>query len=309
MGQILNRRRAAAEDGVQFLHQPFFDFWVLAQEVEGPTEGLRRGFMSCQEQGEYLIAHLSVIHAIARFLILRDQEHGKEISPIFGVQPPFLNDLMHNLLDCDQGGAELSAHIHIRGIEVPHGFVEDFHGATKHVRLTADVIAEQGPGHNAQGKLGHFLDHFQRLADLGFPLVQHERGEVGHERAEGLNALAVEGGLSHASLLQPRFPFAGEDAFPQHGLEHHEVGRAFFGVVAVVVLQNALDVVGMIDQGGGPAISAVADNVAVFPGDAHDKLQWVAANLLDGQVCLWPWRMFFCGNHVTTPFFYAADGV
>src|SRR5712692_9815161 len=99
--------------------------------------------------------------------------------------------------------------------------------------------------HRAQvGKTHHLHGDIQWLTLLGKPLppLEHLDRRAGDQRAKAGKALAMEGGLHEASLMQPGVPVIGDEPIADKGFEGVE-GEDVFGIVAMIVLENMLDLI------------------------------------------------------------------
>src|SRR6266849_5779392 len=79
--QVLHLWSAPVQDLLILLSEPGFDMQVLREEQEGPAERVGRGLMSGHHEGQDLVTHLLICHALASLFIPRVQEHGQQIAP------------------------------------------------------------------------------------------------------------------------------------------------------------------------------------------------------------------------------------
>src|SRR5258706_10932585 len=62
--------------------QTALDLGRLREQVPGPRQGIGRSFVTGKQERHYFVAHLLVIHPLACLLILRQQEHREQITPL-----------------------------------------------------------------------------------------------------------------------------------------------------------------------------------------------------------------------------------
>jgi hypothetical protein len=97
-----------------------------------------------------------------------------------------------------------------------------------------------------------------------------------HDGGEALDALAVKSRLRQAALAAPELPFAGEQTFANEGL--HPADERAFPVIAIVVLQDMLDVIGMVQEMDGQKRRRVeADDIPVLTRGPAQHGQRIAA--------------------------------
>ncbi len=112
--------------------------------------------MAGEENRHRLIAHLKVSHPPAvAFHILSQQEHGKEIAPVFAGSSPLLDDPIDHGVEPAQRGLEI----------VPVGLRED--GALELIEDLAERIADfLGVGFDIGAEKGAGDDHHRQPVHL-----------------------------------------------------------------------------------------------------------------------------------------------
>ena len=183
-----------------------------------------------------------------------------------------LDDAEHDAIELGAGAAEAQVarrrHQQQAGKE-REGVLRDElqrrqHRAPDAVGLADQIDAEQGLADDAQRHprgVRHEVD--RRAAGRGgLPVLQHARAGVAHGRRQALDALAMEGRLRQAALPPPEVALAGEEAVADQRLDPSD--EAALPVVAVVVLQHVLDVVGVVQQVDAQRPGVEAHHVAVL---------------------------------------------
>jgi hypothetical protein len=80
----------------------------------------------------------------------------------------------------------------------------------------------------------------------------------------------VEGGLGQPPLPPPQRVVTRKQAIPRDGAQKLEL-KGRFGVVAVVVLKNVLDVIGVVGDEDSPEADGVLKQIAVARRDLHQR--------------------------------------
>ena len=145
------------------------------------------------------------------------------------------------------------------------------------IAVGADIGAEQGSADNAQGDALHLLADIKSLAAFGErrPARQHGLGRIGHARGKTGQPLAVKSRLGQASAASPHLAVAGQQALAGQGFQH-VVKAVLFGIIAHLVLEDVLDVVGMDNEIARIRAPTEVHDVAVLTGGVHIKAQQVA---------------------------------
>ena len=147
--------------------------------------------------------------------------------------------------------------------------------------FTDQINTEQGLPDDAQRHARHVFHEIdgRPLGGGSLPVVQHACAGAAHDGREAFDALAVERRLRQASLPPPEIAFAGEQTFADE--RFHTADEAALPVVAVVVLQHVLDVVGVIQHVDDERPSIKADHVAVLACRPAQKRQRVASACIE----------------------------
>ena len=80
--KVRNAWHPVTKDLVQLSMQTALDLGRLREQVPGPRQGIGRGFVTGKQKRHDFVARLPVIHPLACLLILRQQEHREQITPL-----------------------------------------------------------------------------------------------------------------------------------------------------------------------------------------------------------------------------------
>ena len=93
------------------------------------------------------------------------------------------------------------------------------------------------------------------------PVLQHDRRRRGHLVREACDIVVVKGRLQQATLALPEFPVAGQQTLARDQPDEGRAARLFVKV-ALILLQDVLDVVGMVEQMNHVRAEPKADDIA-----------------------------------------------
>ncbi len=160
--------------------------------------------------------------------------------------------------------------------------------------IVAHVGAEQRLGHDRERKPRHLGHDVERLAALRqrVPSLEHLERAVDHQVAEAGDALAMEHRRDQPALAMPKRAVAGQQAVAEQAAQHRVVDVVLV-VVAMIVVQDVADVVGMGEEQRARGAEAQAHDVAVVAKAVTQKSERVAlhlAQVAEQQMPAWSGR-------------------
>ncbi len=197
---------------------------VAEQALEGPGELGRGGLVAGDEQGHQLVAKLDVRHRRAIF-VAGEEQHREDVVAVAGIRAAFVDqalDLLVGLLAhreevADRG--EQAAEPLQRRDQADRAHRELGHLADQDpqpLESLAAIEAEDRAQDHLEGELLHVGMERDRAA--GRPALDLGSGDVGHEAAQRLHLLAVEGRQHQLPLGQMAILVEQEDRVrPDHG--------------------------------------------------------------------------------------------
>jgi hypothetical protein len=162
---------------------------------------------------------------------------------------------------------------------IADALIDDRPRSLDDLRGRSKIGAEHRPHDDALGEIHHFRHEVDCLAALGeqFPSVEGAFSGLDHRVYHLRDALAVERWLREAPLSPPERVFAGDEAFPNALLEPF-VQRTLV-IVAVVVLQNVLDVVRGREQVAVVRAYLQVDQVTIAVGCGEKHIDRIRPHL------------------------------
>jgi hypothetical protein len=229
---------------------------VPADEIPGPGERRRGGFVPCDDERQYLVDQLLVAHGFVGFPVAARHQHLQEIEMFLGRLAAAVDQLGDQLGQRTESKCEFQVAVLLLG--------HDFEGVRAELFFqTLKVAAEDRTQHDFQGQFAGIVAQIDRLAARR--LLGPAGGEFvidfADQGAELVDHAAMKGGLHHAPLAAPEIALAGHDAVAEQNLD--PIHPLALGVIAVVRQQHALDVVGVVDDVVVHASAGREDAIAV----------------------------------------------
>ncbi len=285
--QILRGGIPPAELRIELRVQPRLDLRVLREQRPRPPEQRGGGLVPGDEHGEHLAAQLRVVHPFAGLLVLREHQHGEEITPVTTLGAAAGDDRVHHVVERALRDAPLP--VCARGehrrqdAELAHALgelvVDDAEGGVHRADLVlAHAGAEQRPGDDGEGEPHHLGGHVHRLRPARLPLQRESARGLRHPLRHLRDALPMERGLGEPALTKPGLAVGGEEAVGDDPAQHR-VAEVVLGVVGRVVLQHPSHRVRMQRHVREPRAEAEAGHLAVLLHQPAQRAEHVLADL------------------------------
>ena len=258
--------------------------------------------MTGQQQRQHLVAHLARRHPLAGLLVDRVEQHREQVLVAKRRVAALLDYLAHHLVERSYGGAKAplarrrNHPEHVEQAEFAQLAIDFGQRHANRLGIVAHVGAEQRLGHDRERKPRHLGRDVERLAALRqrVPSLEHLERAVDHQVAESGDALAMEHRRHQPALAMPERAVAGQQAVAEQAAQHRVVDVVLV-VVAMVVVQDVADVVGMREEQCARGAEAKAHDVAVVAKAVAQKSERVALYLAQAAEQQMPARSGWSG--------------
>ena len=155
--------------------------------------------------------------------------------------------------------------------------IDHFCEVAVHILHTA---AKEGLGSHPQGQVHNLMRDVNRLPIFSeaFQRIQHHLGLLYDHTAQGIDPVAMEGGLHQAPLAQPEIAITGDQAIAKNQ-SHTSERKRIFRIIVLIVLHDALDRIRVKNRYPFGWSKPDPDNLAIFPLQVDQELHAVALDI------------------------------
>jgi len=315
-------RRSATQNGLQFRREPHFNIRMPGDQIPGPSQRRRGGFVSGGEERDHFIAQLTIAHPFAIGVGILGLHHArKEIAArgprlrrgsrsatewraTKGFAAAVGDDAVDQLIDL----GDFPFHSPVPACRHPFGnrgqvaepvdkiLHEHVDGAADLFEIDGHIDVQQCFGDDGQRQLHHLGVQVERL--LWAPLGKLLLREGDDDRRVGFDLRPMKRGLHQPPLPQPERAATGHQSLAERTLQ--ELNRPAFDEMPVLGHQHLLDQCRIADQHRLARPEFHPDHRAMLASAVEKKREPIApqfANVPDDRATFDPRRMKF-GAHV-----------